>query len=232
LYRAATGANSSGIMPGMGKIPGGVKRVFFDAVGTLLFPEPAVAVAYHQAGQRFGSQLSLEDVTRRFQQAFAAQEALDRELEYRTDEEREVQRWRAIVAEALPDVSDREGCFVHLWEHFASPRTWRAVGGLGELFTTLRARGLELGIASNFDRRLIGVVRHLPNLAELPVVVSSLLGWRKPARGFFQSLVGWDEQPHEILHVGDDPENDYRGARDAGLHALLIDANTQLSDLL
>ncbi len=216
----------------MGLIPGGVKRVFFDAVGTVLFPEPTPGGAYFRAGQRFGSAVTAYEADRRFKAAFAAQEAFDATQEYRTSEAREAERWRAIVSEVLPDVSDPDACFVHLWGHFADPANWRMAPGLGELFTTLRTRGIEVGIASNFDRRLIDLARHMPNLADVPVVVSSLVGWRKPAPGFFHGLVGWDTQPHEVLLVGDDPENDYKGARAAGLHAILIDGKTKLSDLL
>src|SRR5439155_17886661 len=83
-----------------------IRAVFFDAVGTLLHPEPSAGLAYHAVGTRHGSQLAPEVVRARFRAAFARQEAEDRSAGLRTDEGREVLRWRSIVAEGLEDVRD------------------------------------------------------------------------------------------------------------------------------
>src|SRR5262245_60532303 len=84
-------------------LPPGIRAVFFDAVGTLLHPVPAAADVYYHAGQRHGSQLSLEEIRRRFATAFRAQEKRDAVAGHRTSEEREVQRWQDIVAAVLDD---------------------------------------------------------------------------------------------------------------------------------
>src|SRR5262245_9689568 len=55
-----------------------VRAVLFDAVGTVLYPNPPAATAYYEAGQRFGSRLSAAEVARRYAAAFRYQEALDR----------------------------------------------------------------------------------------------------------------------------------------------------------
>ena len=64
----------------------------------------------------------------------------------------------------------------------------------------------------------------LPELRPLAhLVISSEVGWRKPARAFFAAVVGAaGVAPGEVLHVGDDPVNDVEGARRAGLKALLF----------
>jgi putative hydrolase of the HAD superfamily len=232
LYRAAPPLNSSGIMSGMGLIPTGVRRVFFDAVGTLLFPHPPAGEAYHLAGRRFGSAVTLEEAYERFRDAFAGQDAIDLREGYRTSEDRERRRWRAIIADVLPDVSDPEGCFVHLWGHFADPANWRVSPDVGELFDILAARGVAVGIASNFDARLERLVASSPHLKPAPLVISSRVGWRKPSPQFFRRLSGWGDEPHQVLMVGDDRLNDYDGARAAGLHAALLDETTSLSDLI
>src|SRR5437588_873618 len=71
----------------------GIKAVFFDAVGTLLHPEPAAAVVYADAARRFGSSLSPAVVARRFALAFAREDELDRAGGLRTGEERGGGRW-------------------------------------------------------------------------------------------------------------------------------------------
>src|SRR5262249_18497827 len=132
-----------------------VRAVFFDAVGTLLHPEPSAAAVYTAVGRRFGSTLAEAEVSQRFRAAFRRQEELDRAVHgLRTSEEREAQRWRAIVAEVLEDVRDAEGCFATLYDHFARPDAWRLDPGVGEVLRVLSERGLVLGVCSNFDRRL------------------------------------------------------------------------------
>jgi len=80
-------------------------------------------------------------------------------------------------------------------------------------------------MASNFDRRLRSVVAGVPALAPLQhLIISSEVGWRKPAPQFFQALcrvIGLP--PENILYVGDDPTNDYQGAVAAGLESILFD---------
>jgi putative hydrolase of the HAD superfamily len=89
----------------------------------------------------------------------------------------------------------------------------------------LARRGLALGVASNFDRRLRTVAAGLPELTAVRhLVISSEVGWRKPAPEFFAEVVravGCD--PGEVLLVGDDRPNDHDGAIAAGLRAVLLD---------
>jgi putative hydrolase of the HAD superfamily len=84
-------------------------------------------------------------------------------------------------------------------------------------------------MASNYDRRLRSVAAGLPALRPIAhLVISSEVGWRKPAGLFFKALcLEIGDEPGHILHVGDDRTNDYEPARLAGLHALLFDSKAQ-----
>jgi putative hydrolase of the HAD superfamily len=201
-----------------------VRAIVFDAVGTVIHPEPPASAVYAAVGRRFGSRLSAAAIAPRFRAAFARQEALDRDAGLRTSEEREVERWRQIVGEVLTDVTDPGGCFAELYAHFARPEAWRADPDAAPTLQELAARGYVLGVASNYDRRLRSVVAGMPALRPVQhLVISSEVGWRKPAREFFAALcrsVGRDAG--QILFVGDDRANDYDGARAAGLKALLV----------
>ena len=209
----------------MSLIPPTIRAVFFDAVGTLLHPEPSAADAYAAIGARFGSRLSFESILARFRTAFRRQEALDDAAGHRTSEEREIARWRAIVAEVLDDVADAAGCFRSLYDHFSQPDAWRVEPDAAVTLQALTARGLVLGVCSNFDHRLRGLVAALPELAAVRhLVISSEVGWKKPAAGFFAAVTRLAKlNPEQILVVGDDVENDFDGARAAGLRALLFD---------
>jgi putative hydrolase of the HAD superfamily len=206
-------------------IQAGVRAVFFDAVGTMIHPDPPAATVYARVGRRFGSRLPAEAVRGRFAAAFRDEDALDVRAGLRTSEERELQRWRHIVARALPDVSDPDACFAELYRHFSLPEAWRIEPEAAAVLDELAGRGYDLGLASNYDRRLRSVVAGLPGLRRLGhLVISSEAGWRKPAPEFFAAVCrSAGLPPEQILHVGDDPANDYDGARAFGLRAVLLD---------
>jgi putative hydrolase of the HAD superfamily len=182
-------------------------------------------VVYASVGARHGSRLTAADIAPRFRTAFAREEAIDRDHGLRTDEEREVRRWRDIVAAVFDEPTDLPACFEALFAHFARPEAWRSEPDAGPTLRELARRGYVLGMASNYDRRLRSVVAGLPELAPLThLVISSEVGWRKPAREFFQAVcAAVGRTPGEIVFIGDDPANDYEGAVAHGLSAVLFD---------
>jgi putative hydrolase of the HAD superfamily len=225
-------------------VPPGVRAVFFDAVGTLIYPEPPAPVVYEAAGRARGSRLDVAEIASRFPTAFRREEEEDLRHGLRTNEEREAQRWRHIVAAVLDDVTDPEGCFAELFGHFARPEAWRCVSGAADMLRELSRRRYELGLASNYDSRLRSVAAGLLELQPVRhLVISSEAGWRKPAGEFFAALcrvVGLP--PEQIALVGDDLVNDFEGAAAAGLRPVLFDPRdrylqraprvTRLADLL
>ncbi len=207
----------------------------FDAVGTLIDPDPTVAVAYHSVGSRFGSQFSVDDVGPRFRAAFRGSEldgfpggppAAGRRI---TSDVIEEARWRWIVRQVFSDVGDQEGCFRELWDHFARPSSWRCFADVGDALSQFADAGYKLAIASNFDIRLHSVCDALPPLR--PVgrrVVSATVGFRKPAPEFYAAVIqACGCEPRQILMIGDDLEYDVLAPRAAGLQALHLDRSRQ-----
>jgi len=211
-----------------------LRAIVYDAVGTLIHVKPSVAELYAQVGRRFGSQLTVDVIQRRFPAAFARQERVDRDLHWRTDETRERQRWRDIVAEVLDDVADKEACFETLFDCFGKADAWSCDPGAESVISAMQQRGLIQAVASNFDARLHGLLDTMPGLSGLaPIVISSQVGWRKPAAAFFEHLATTLRLPTEdILFVGDDRTNDFEAARQAGMRALLIDSANQHRDVV
>jgi putative hydrolase of the HAD superfamily len=81
-------------------------------------------------------------------------------------------------------------------------------------------------VGSNFDGRLRRVVQGLAELAECrnSLVISSEVGFRKPHPSFYHAACAHlDLPPERVLCVGDDLENDVRGAIRAGLSGMLLD---------
>src|SRR5438128_2425797 len=118
-----------------------VTFIFFDAGGTLLLPNPSVGETYETVGRRFGSRRTADELTDRFRSAFRRQVTLDAAAGWRTNDERELARWRAIVAEALDDVTDAEQCFETLYSHFARPEAWQCPPETGAVLRELSTRG-------------------------------------------------------------------------------------------
>jgi putative hydrolase of the HAD superfamily len=210
-----------------------IRAVFFDAVGTLMQPHPPAPEVYLTVARLYGSRLSLAEVTSRFGRAFARQEVVDREEGWRTSEVRERLRWETIVGEVLEDVHDVRDCFADLYDHFAKPQAWRLLDHAEAALTHLAGRGQVLGVASNFDARLRGILAELPIGSSIQhILISSEVGWRKPAEEFFHQIPAMTGfAPGEILFVGDDLDNDYHGARAAGCDAILLDPQSRHHDV-
>ena len=63
----------------------GVRAVFFDAVGTLITPDPRAPAVYAAVGRLYGSRLDVTVVGDRFRAAFRREERRDRAARWRTD---------------------------------------------------------------------------------------------------------------------------------------------------
>ena len=142
-----------------------------------------------------------------------------------TSEADEEAFWREIVNGVLPDVSDPELCFRELFDHFARITAWACFDDVAPTLEGLRSRGFRLAVASNFDRRLHPLCDGLGAGQPLRLferrVISSEVGFRKPAAEFYQAVLKVTEAgPDELLVVGDDEQNDVLGARVAGLRAI------------
>src|SRR5216683_770077 len=158
-----------------------VRAVVFDAVGTLIYPDPPAPVVYAQVGARYGSKLDANSIRPRFGIAFRAEDEIDRRQGWRTSEERERERWRKIVARVLNDVADPETCFQALFDHFSQAEAWRCDPSTRTVINALVDSGVMFGMASNYDSRLRSVLAGKPDLAPLQTVcISSEIGWRKP----------------------------------------------------
>ena len=88
----------------------------------------------------------------------------------------------------------------------------------GESEDERHTAGYRLGIASNFDHRLLPIVQSFPELGGIHrTYVSAQLGSRKPAAAFFAAAAAdLGLAPSQILLIGDDRTSDFQGALAAG----------------
>jgi putative hydrolase of the HAD superfamily len=85
---------------------------------------------------------------------------------------------------------------------------------------------IAMGVLSNFDERLKGILSDLGLIRYFDFVYTSWdCGVMKPNALLFRMAAmhfKLDEHRHQILHIGDDHCNDYIGATTAGLQARLL----------
>ena len=218
---------------GVGREFEGIRAVVLDAVGTLIDPRPSVAEVYAEAARRRGMELETEVVRRRFKEHFRRDDVDELRGPMATDEGIEHRRWRRIVEAVLPGLPDPEGAFEELWRHFGRPESWRCFDDVGPALEAFRSAGLAVRVGSNFDGRLRGVLRGLPDLADLAdsAIISSEVGHRKPHPAFYEAVCRrLGLPPHVVLSLGDDLENDVEGARRAGLQAAIVDRDGRSPD--
>lgn len=207
-----------------------IHAVFLDAGGTLLAEKLSRAAIYANVARELGADVDettlrplLSRVAREMPRTagggFRYSEAWFEEVNARIFG-REL---------GLPDAAVARACRA-LFAHFAEPSNFRAFDGAIELLTALKARGLIVGVVSNWSERLEGLLVGLELREHLDfVVVSALEHCEKPERAIFaRALARAGTQPATTLHVGNDVEKDARGAAEAGLQAVLVDHHGEI----
>ena len=128
----------------------------------------------------------------------------------------------ALDAKLHPDVL---GLCAELFARFADPRTFTLFPGARALLSALRARGLVVGVVSNWSERLPGILDGL-GIGELLdfSVVSAIERVEKPERAIFElALRRAGVAAERALHCGDDPERDVQGAGALGILTVRVE---------
>ncbi|MDQ6779974.1 MAG: HAD-IA family hydrolase [Candidatus Eremiobacteraeota bacterium] len=112
-----------------------------------------------------------------------------------------------------------------VYRRFTAAITWRIYDEVRPVLSTLRRRGIALGIISNWTGDLEDVLHKLELHGAFDFVLdSSRLGYEKPhAQIFLEAVRRAGITPATALHVGDSPEHDVDGALASGLRAILLD---------
>lgn len=212
--------------------------IFFDAVGTLIRLPRGVGFHYAGVARRHGWELEERALTEAFRVAWRTMPARPATRAPRPDDDKGW--WRELVfkvldcCEARADLGRREVYFEELYAEFTRPGVWELYPEAQSVLEEL-SRTWTLGVISNFDGRLRTI---LDGLGVSPlfqhVVISSEAGADKPAPAIFEralQLAGVDAA--QVLHVGDDPELDWRGAEAAGFRVFRLERpRNSLRDLV
>lgn len=127
----------------------------------------------------------------------------------------------AVLAAGLPDPPPPD----RMVEILLSCLRFTPFPEVPRVLDRLRADGHRIAVVSNWDCGLVDHLRELDLLDRVDdLVMSAPAGFAKPDPRIFRlALERLAAPPESALHVGDDPVADLRGAREAGLAALLVD---------
>lgn len=206
-----------------------VKAVYLDAAHTILKlarPYPDMLLA---AFRRFGISRTEEEVQNSLLRCWAASESdfAGMNGDFRMNDDIDRAMWHNFYRSMMADlrITDHpDELLDEIYMQFAVPSNWALYPETLETIVRLKERGMIVGVGSNWDSRLPAILRYLEVLDHLDcIVVSAIIGYRKPAREFFEAECAAAGLPAEqILHVGDHPVADVEGAVSAGLRSVLV----------
>ena len=213
-----------------------IKAVFFDAAGTIFEARQPIGRSYANVAREFGVDADESAVNAAFRRVFHSAPPLAFGPGRPAAELRRLERdwWRARAADTfagLGKFTDFDAYFDKLFAFFADPAHWRAEDEAASLFARLKECGMVLGVISNFDARLYGILGGL-GLADFfaSITISSEAGYAKPSPRLFEAaLHRHGLAPEDALHVGDSVALDIHGAAAAGVAPILYDPRGQES---
>ncbi len=210
--------------------------IVFDVGGTLLrFNLDALARAYLDAGAPLGVSLDAA-------KTYAVLETLERELPARSqqrlvslEEDNGKDFWDKFYGDGfrrLGVTRDVTAAVAGIRERFQRAEFEALYDDVIPALDVLAARGLSLGILSNFSPNCEDVLRQVGAHRYFSFfVVSAIAGVEKPDARIFDLTVRAANRPRsEIVYIGDSIFHDIEGAQRAGIDAILIDRQNQHRD--
>lgn len=204
------------------------RAVLFDAGETILHPAPSFPELFASVLERSGyavDEATIRDGLYAIPQRFV-QAAEQGEL-WTTSPERSHAFWTSVYDHFLERVGLPSGNGLQdaLYAAFTDVRNYALFDDVTPSFDELAHGGLQLGLVSNFEPWLDGLLTHLGIREAFDVVViSGVEGIEKPDPAIFElALERGGLRPEEAVYVGDVPEFDVVPPVAMGMHAVLID---------
>lgn len=221
--------------------------IFFDAMGTLFDLKNSVGKIYQQYAAKYNVQVDAEKISEAFIQSFKSAPPLAfLATEFFPIKQQEFNWWKQVVSTTFEQLGVRKSFvdfdvfFTEIYGYFGTKEPWYLFPDTVDSLISCRDRGIELGIISNFDSRLIEVLNHL-DLDQFftSITISSMAGFAKPDANIFHlALSKHRVVPAQAWHIGDSPVEDYAGAKNVGLgsfwlnrHSHLLNIENQLPNL-
>ncbi|CAB0014821.1 unnamed protein product [Nesidiocoris tenuis] len=227
----------------MGRYP--FKLVTFDVNGTLLKPKGAIGQTYAQFARRRGLSVDPQILDGGFRVAYKSMSRNHPNfgqagLQWKC-------WWQAVVRETFKSaigladekkLSQIDVVTDDLIKHFSTGESWEIENGALEVLERLKNNSVGLGVVSNTDPRLHGILDDLRMAKYFVFVLTSYEAKvAKPdvqiflhARDAYSRISGTGPECESILHVGNSYDLDYLGAKRAGWQGILVNCKDPVTD--
>lgn len=197
-----------------------IRAVLFDAAETLFTTRGSVGEIYGALAREYGSKATPDAIQAAFEWNFRGAGPIS--------VENQKLWWKDIVRRVFTEVGMVENFdqfFDQVYDTFRDSQGWVLFPETVAVLRDLKARGLKLGVISNFDNRIYSVMKSLGILSFFDAItISSETGYSKPDLEIFKAAArALDTRPSETLLVGDSIHDDVEAGTRAGLHTVLID---------
>lgn len=206
-------------------------------MGTILDVSAPVGVHYSHVGAKFGLHVSPELLNENFKILWRNMK--NKHPNYgRHSGLGSKNWWKLLVHETFISSSQRTIDSVtlnnishYLFEMYNHPEQWKCCDGAVDFIKHVYGKQIPMGVVSNFDERLEGLLQNMGLRKYFAFVIGSYdVGVEKPDPRIFnlvevraRSIKGLsDIKKGEILHIGDTPDLDVIPAINAGWKAVLI----------
>lgn len=213
-----------------------IKTILFDVGETLLRPHPSFVEKFYEVLKEVGHSKSIDEIQKA---EFIVKEAVDKKFRqgetYSLSAEQSKNFWVWFYSELLNNLSILpDGKIIDAFiRRFSDPSSYRLYDDALPAIKELKKRNFTIGVVSNFEEwceELLEkmLIKHLLDF----VVVSANVGFEKPdIRIFEEALKLSNSQPHETIHIGDNPYADVEGAAKIGIYPILIDRYNRYPEL-
>lgn len=210
-----------------------IKLISFDAADTLIKLALSIGDHYSSYAQKHGVNANPKDINIAFKTVFANTPPLG------TDGNKGLSWWRDVIERTFNEIGFSRNNFKDfdqfsedLYEALSEERTWAIFPDVVSTLEKLKEKNYRMIVFSNFDERLIKILQDLKIASYFErIVCSTQIGYAKPDRKAFHKVSELVKlKPEEIVHIGDGVSNDYLGAIDSGLKAILLDRFNQYSE--
>ena len=218
--------------------------VSFDFANTLAkFRYPPAAV-YARVAQEYGVELKAEDVGKAFKSNYKRLWSSHPNFGRESIASRNF--WHQVVSSTLSESGmtggsrhekQRTRISNHLYDAFATDELWKVDDSGVTLLEQLKSENLKLIIISNMDERIEAILKSLRIRQYFDAVFSSYdTGFTKPDKRIFDRALFTVDAEKKLgaksaVHIGDDFDNDYTGARNAGWNALWLNEGGESSSI-
>ena len=207
-----------------------VRLITFDVTNTILKVIGSPSIQYSAAAKRCGVDVSVGDLEMIYPREFKLHK--QKFPHYGITQGLTSRDWWTIFVKNVFAKAGYKGTdetlnsvVCTLYDNFKAGKNWEVLPNSNEILHQLRNEGFRLAVISNFDERLSNTleVHGLREYFEF-LVTSAEAKADKPSPLIYQyALTKAKLSAEQCLHVGDDLQNDFLGARSVGMHSILVD---------